>query len=137
MIGATSPLERRCNTYDTSKCRSPTDCADRSLGRCHNCSCGKRVTKKFQTVSQTIGMSLAALLDYQLHPYHYSRRAHLFPNGHPLRMQFCQLLRHKHAAYELFFLHKSLWIGACFICESPFNVHDFHIWTQDNLLTIR
>jgi hypothetical protein len=27
----------------------------------------------------------------ELHPYFYSWRAHLFPDVHPLRMQFCEL----------------------------------------------
>jgi len=42
LIAAASPLDRMRNTYTTSEVRPPTDCADSSQRRCHNCSCGTR-----------------------------------------------------------------------------------------------
>jgi hypothetical protein len=42
--------------------------------------------------SRELGLShlrvLETLRDDELHPYHYSRRAHLFPDDRPLRMKF-------------------------------------------------
>ena len=51
--------------------------------------------------------------------------------NHPVRMQFCQLLRQQHAAEELF-LHTILWTGECFMRVGVFSVHNSHIWTRDN-----
>jgi hypothetical protein len=45
---------------------------------------------------------------------------------HPVRMQFCQFLRHQHAADELF-VHAIQWTGECFMREGLFNVHNSHI----------
>jgi hypothetical protein len=83
-----------------------------------------------------IGLSqprvLEVLYDDQLHPYHYSRSAHLSPDDRPLRMQFCEWLRHQHTADELFF-HNILWTDeACFTREGVFNVHNSHFWSRDN-----
>lgn len=46
--------------------------------------------------------------------------------NHPVRMQFCQLLRQQHAAEELF-LHTILWTGECFMRVGVFSVHNSHI----------
>jgi hypothetical protein len=69
-------------------------------------------------IARELGLSqprvLEVLHDDQLHPYHYSRGAHLFPDDRFLRMQFCEWLRHQHAADELFW-HNILWTDeACF-----------------------
>jgi hypothetical protein len=80
---------------------------------------------------------LEVLHDDQMHPYHYSRSAHLFPDDRPLRMQYCAWLRHQHAADE-FFLHNILWTDeACFTREGVFNVHNSHLWARDNPHAIR
>jgi hypothetical protein len=63
--------------------------------------------------------------------------AHLFPDDRPLRMQFCEWLRHQHAAYELF-LHNILWTDkACFTRKDLFKVHNSRLWARDNPHTIR
>jgi hypothetical protein len=72
-------------------------------------------------IAQELGLSqprvLEVLNDDQLHPYDYSRSAHLFPDNRPLWMQFCEWLRHQHAVDELFW-HNILWTDkACFMRE--------------------
>jgi hypothetical protein len=46
-------------------------------------------------IERELGLSqpkvLEVLLDDQLHPYHYSRSAHLFPEDRPLRMKFLRV----------------------------------------------
>jgi hypothetical protein len=72
-----------------------------------------------------------------IHTTHYSLSAHLFPDDRPLRMQFCEWLRHQRTADELF-LHNILWTDeACFTREGVFNVHNSHLWTRDNPHVIR
>jgi hypothetical protein len=52
-------------------------------------------------------------------------------------MQFCEWLRHQHAADELF-LHNILRTDeACFSREGVFNVHNSHLWARDNPHAIR
>jgi hypothetical protein len=51
-------------------------------------------------------------------------------------MQFCEWLRHQHAADELF-LHSILWTDACFTREGVFNVLNSHLWARDNPHAIR
>lgn len=46
--------------------------------------------------------------------------------NHPVRMQFCQLLRQQHAKDELF-VHTILWTDECFMREGVFTVHNSHI----------
>jgi hypothetical protein len=62
-------------------------------------------------IPRELGLSqprvLEVLNDNQLHPYHYSRSAHLFSVDRPLRMQFYELL-HQHAADELLFTQHSV-----------------------------
>jgi hypothetical protein len=56
----------------------------------------------------------------------------MFPDDCPPRMQFFELLRHQHAADELF-LHNILWTGeACFTRKGVFNVHNSHLLARDN-----
>jgi hypothetical protein len=65
-----------------------------------------------------------------------TRRAHMFPDDRPLRMQVCKWL-HQHAADELF-LRNSLWTDeACFTREGVLNVHNSHLWVRDNPHAIR
>jgi hypothetical protein len=85
-------------------------------------------------IARELGLSQLRVLEVlhadQLHPYHYSRSAHLFADDHPLRMQFCEWLRHQHAADELL-LHNILWTDeACFTREGVFSVHNSHLWAR-------
>jgi hypothetical protein len=92
-------------------------------------------------IARELGLSQPRVLEVlhgdQLHPYHYSRSAHLVPDDRPLRMQFCEWLRHRYAA-DKFFLHNILWTDeACFTREGVFNVHNSHLWARDNPHAIR
>jgi hypothetical protein len=75
-------------------------------------------------IAREFGLSqpkvLEVLHDCQLHPYHYSRSAHLFPDDRPLGIQFCEWLRHQHSADELF-LHNILCVLRMRVCpqQSP------------------
>jgi hypothetical protein len=87
---------------------------------------GREPWESSRDIALELGLSQPSVLevfhDDQLHPYHCSRRAHLFSDDHPLLMQFCEWL-HQHAANELF-LHNILWTDeACFTREGLFNVH--------------
>jgi hypothetical protein len=68
-------------------------------------------------IARELGLSqpriLEVLHDDQLHPYHNSRSAHLFPDDRSLRKQFCEWLQ-QHAADELFFTQHSLGIRSVF-----------------------
>jgi hypothetical protein len=47
-------------------------------------------------------------------------------------MQFCEWLRHQHAADKLF-LHNITWTDkVSFTCEGVLNVHNSHLWARDN-----
>jgi hypothetical protein len=91
-------------------------------------------------IAKEFGLSqpsvLKVLHDDQLHSYHYSRSAHLFPDDRPLQMQFYEWL-HQHAADELL-LHNILWWTdeACFTREGVLSVHS-HLWARDNPHAIR
>jgi hypothetical protein len=59
-------------------------------------------------VSQT--RVLKVFRDDQLHPYHQSRNAHLFPDYQPVRIQICERLRHQHTADEIrLHVERHLW----------------------------
>jgi len=51
-------------------------------------------------LSQSTVFEVDILHNNQLHLYHYSRSAHLFPDGRPICMQFCKWAQ-QHAADEL------------------------------------
>lgn len=62
------------NTYSTCDSRSPTDCADTSQWRCHNCSCGTKDTHSCDTARE-LGLSQmripGVLLDDQLDTHRF------------------------------------------------------------------
>jgi hypothetical protein len=67
------------------------------------------------------------LHDDQLHPYHYSRSAHLFLEHRPLFMQFLEWLRHERTADMTFCgqTKRVLSVAACSTSTS-------HLWAPDN-----
>jgi hypothetical protein len=86
-------------------------------------------------IARELGLSqprvLEVLHDDQLHPYHYLQSAHLFPDDRPLRMQFCEWLRHQHAANEIF-LH-ILWTDeACLTRVRVCSTSTTHLWARHN-----
>jgi hypothetical protein len=59
----------------------------------------------------------------QLHPYNYWRSAHLFTDHRPLRMQYCEWVRHQHPANELFLRNISWTNKAYSTREFMFKIH--------------
>jgi hypothetical protein len=75
--------------------------------------------------------------DDELHPYYYSRSSYLFPDVRPLRMHFCELLRHLRPAVEPFLHIIVCRDEACFTSEGVFSVHNSHLWARDDPSVIR
>jgi hypothetical protein len=62
----------------------------------------------------------------------------VLPDDHPLRMQFCELLRHQYIVDQLL-LCNILWTDeGCFLCfRVRFNINNSHVWARDNPYAIR
>lgn len=116
-------VRRGRNTCGSCKCKSPSDCMDKSQWRWHNCSYVKRAMEKLVWYLSIIeSVPTVGLRDDQLPPYHHSRNAYLFLNNRPLRKLFFDLLWHHHAARELL-LHNVFWTyEACSTREVVYTV---------------
>ena len=62
------------------------------------CSCSHDIAQEFGLFHLR---TIHVFHDDQLHPYHFTRSALLFAGDCTLRLQFCEWLRHQHAADEL------------------------------------
>jgi hypothetical protein len=75
---------------------------DTSQWRCRNHSRGTTAAEKltrYRTSIETISTECSrSTCWHQWHPHHYSRSAYLFPDDRPIRMRFCEWLRHQGAA---------------------------------------
>jgi hypothetical protein len=71
--------------------------------------------------------SLQVLHDDQLHPYHYSRSAHLFLVDRPVFMQFLEWLRHERTA-DMTFCEQTKRVLSVAVCSTSTS----HFWTPDN-----
>jgi hypothetical protein len=134
-IGAASPWGRKCITYGTRKCRSPTGYTDTGQWRCHNCSCGMRESWRNSSENAREFGSLHPI-SFEVHhndqsyPSHYLSNAHLFPDNPPTN-KILQMATHWQTADELF-LSNTLWTDeVCFTFEGVFSVHESHVWARD------
>jgi hypothetical protein len=100
---------------------------------------GGEAWKISRDIALLFGDSQSAVLEvlrkYQFHPYHLFRSAHLFTHERPIRMQFCEWLRHECPADELL-LHKIPWRYDS-VREDVFQAHDIQISAWDNPNAIR
>lgn len=91
----------------------------RQQRRCHNYSCGTTAMEKLTWSHAKIWI---VPHDDHLHPYHYSRTTHLFPDS-------CLLWRMDTSALSYNILRMD---EACFMHEGMFNTHNSHLWAQDD-----
>jgi hypothetical protein len=99
----------KCTAYGICECTSPTECADVSQRRCHNCSCGTTAAEKAHAISHVNRdypnrQSSKVLCDDQLALYRPLRTAHLLHDDRPLH----QLYAHLPDSHGLFILYNNV-----------------------------
>jgi hypothetical protein len=134
MIEAASLWVKKCNTCSTLECRLPTDCTGTSQWRCHNCSCGTRAMELTQYHKRTGTNSIESLKYFVISNFIHFITRWVYNCFQSIVLYGCNFAND----YNI----NTMWISfftwhyvdklSMFTCEGVLNIHNSHLWAQDN-----
>lgn len=89
----------------------------------------RELSRRFEVSKSSIQR---ILIENKMHPYHFTRVQNLLPQDYGNRLNFCEWLLAQEENQPGFVRTILFTDESCFTREGVFNIHNSHIWSNEN-----